>query len=141
VLVGYGRVGRRIGEALTQHGVPFVVADQNRELVEQLRERGALGRIRKRIRSSRPYSGAYRASAHAGDRHTGHIRRTPDDRDRARLNPGIETVVRTHSDEEAALLRSENAGTVFMGEHELALGMTRHVLERIASPKVSSASH
>jgi CPA2 family monovalent cation:H+ antiporter-2 len=41
-------------------------------------------------------------------------------------------VVRVHSDEEAALLRKENAGEVFMGEHELALGMTRHVLERVA---------
>jgi hypothetical protein len=27
----------------------------------------------------------------------------------------------------AALLRKEKAGEVFMGEHELALGMTRHV--------------
>jgi CPA2 family monovalent cation:H+ antiporter-2 len=49
------------------------------------------------------------------------------------LNPGIETVVRTHSEEEAVLLRRENAGAVFMGEHELALGMTRHVLERLVA--------
>ena len=39
VLVGYGEVGRRIGEALTARGVPIVVADQNREIVEQLRQR------------------------------------------------------------------------------------------------------
>ncbi|HSB27403.1 MAG TPA: hypothetical protein VLE19_06105 [Pyrinomonadaceae bacterium] len=45
----------------------------------------------------------------------------------------METVVRPHSDEEAELLRKEKAGMVFMGEHELALGMTRHVLERIDS--------
>jgi monovalent cation:H+ antiporter-2, CPA2 family len=48
------------------------------------------------------------------------------------LNPGIETVVRTHSEEEAELLRRENVGKVFMGEHELAVGMARHVLERVA---------
>ena len=48
------------------------------------------------------------------------------------LNPGIETLVRTHSDEEAELLRKENAGKVFMGEHELAVGMARHVIERVA---------
>ena len=47
------------------------------------------------------------------------------------LNPGIETVVRTHTEEETELLERENAGKVFMGEHELALGMTRYVLERI----------
>jgi CPA2 family monovalent cation:H+ antiporter-2 len=46
------------------------------------------------------------------------------------INPRIESVVRTHSDEEAELLRREHADQVFMGEHELALGMTRHVLER-----------
>ena len=31
------------------------------------------------------------------------------------------------------LLRQENVGKVFMGEHELAAGMTRHVLERMAA--------
>lgn len=49
------------------------------------------------------------------------------------LNPRIETLVRTHSEEEAALLQNENAGTVFLGEHELALSMTRHVLEKVAA--------
>ena len=49
------------------------------------------------------------------------------------LNPQVETLVRTHSEEEMALLRNENAGTVFLGEHELALSMTRHVLEKVAA--------
>lgn len=44
------------------------------------------------------------------------------------LKPGMPTVLRTHSDEEAALLRREQAGTVFVGEQELAQGMTAHVL-------------
>lgn len=48
-----------------------------------------------------------------------------------KLNPKIQVVLRTHSDEEAALLRSEDAGVVFMGEHELAKAMTEHVLERM----------
>ena len=48
------------------------------------------------------------------------------------LNPSIETVVRTHSEEEAELLRQEHADMVFMGEHELALGMMRHIEERLA---------
>lgn len=139
VLVGYGRVGRRIGDALIEHGVPFVVAEQNRELVEQLRERGL-----------------WAVSGDASDPAVliqAHIARArmlviaiPDTFDVRRmieiaraLNPGIETVVRTHSDEEATLLRSENAGTVFVGEHELAIGMTRHVLERIAVP--AAADH
>ena len=40
VLVGYGRVGKRIGQALARAGVKYVVAEQNREIVEKLRERG-----------------------------------------------------------------------------------------------------
>jgi len=44
-------------------------------------------------------------------------------------------VVRAHSDDEANLLRKERAAEVFMGEHELALGMTRHVIERLEIKK------
>ncbi len=40
LIVGYGRVGRRIGKALAAAGIPTVVADQNREVVEALRARG-----------------------------------------------------------------------------------------------------
>ena len=40
VLVGYGRVGRRIASAMQARGIPFVVADENRELVEGLRKAG-----------------------------------------------------------------------------------------------------
>ena len=48
------------------------------------------------------------------------------------LQPDLETVVRTHSEDEATLLRKEDrVGIVFMGEHELALGMTRRVLEQV----------
>lgn len=132
VVVGYGRVGRRIGEALAKHGVTFVVAEQNRELVEQLRERGVLAV------SGAASDPAVLIQAHIA-RASMLVIATPDTFhvrqmiEVARmLNPGIETVVRTHNEEEAVLLQRENAGKVFMGEHELALGMTRHVLERIA---------
>ena len=131
VLVGYGRVGRRIGEALTERGVPFVVAEQNRELVQQLRSRGIPA-----------VSGDASDPAALIQAHIAQARMlviaTPDTF-RARkmieiarmLNPRIDTVVRTHSEEEAELLQKEHAGTVFMGEHELALAMARHVLEKI----------
>ena len=135
VLVGYGRVGRRIAEALIEHGISVVVAEQNRELVEQLRERGIPA-----------VSGDASEPAVLIQAHIARARMliiaTPDTF-RARkmlaiarmLNPSVETVVRTHGDEESALLRKEKAGKVFMGEHELALGMTRHVLQRLAPEK------
>jgi CPA2 family monovalent cation:H+ antiporter-2 len=132
VLVGYGRVGRRIGDALTAHGISFVVAEENREIVEKLRERGV--------------------PAVCGDASEptvliqAHVHRarllviaTPDTLDVRRMieiartvNPRIETVVRTHSEEEAELLEREKAGKVFLGEHELARNMIQYVLDRYA---------
>lgn len=134
VLVGYGRVGRRIAEALTARGIPYVVAEQNREVVEKLRK-----------------SGVPAVSGDAADPSVliqAHITNaallviaTPDPinvRKMAEiattLQPGIEIVVRTHSEEESKMLQSDGVGTVFFGEEELAKGMTKHVLERF-SPK------
>ena len=130
VLVGYGRVGRRIGEALTAQGIPFVVAEENREIVEKLRANDIPA-----------------VSGDASDPAVliqAHIHRarvlviaTPDTLNVRRMietartvNPRVEIIVRTHSEEEAALLEKENAGTVFFGEHELARSMIHHVLER-----------
>jgi CPA2 family monovalent cation:H+ antiporter-2 len=133
VLVGYGRVGRRIGEALTERDVPIVVAEQNREVVELLRERGIPAV------SGDASEPAVLIQAHIA-RAQMLVIATPDTFGARKmieiahsLKPDVETIVRTHSDVEAALLRNEKAGKVFIGEHELAIGMTRHVLERIAS--------
>jgi CPA2 family monovalent cation:H+ antiporter-2 len=131
VLVGYGRVGRRIADALLEHRIPFVVAEQNRELVERLRERGIPAV------SGDASDPAALIQAHV-QRASMLVIATPDTfgvRKMAQvarmLRPAIEIVVRTHSDEEADLLRSENIGIIFMGEHELAMGMTEHVLKRM----------
>ncbi len=132
VLVGFGRVGRRIGEALAANGTHFVVADRNREIVEDLRARGV-----------HAVSGDASDPVVMAQTHVMRARilviATPDTFAARKmieiariLNPGVETVVRTHSEEEAELLRQENVGKVFMGEHELALGMTSHVVERLA---------
>ena len=44
------------------------------------------------------------------------------------LNPDIAILVRSHNDDEADLLRKEGAGMVFVGEEELANGMSGHIL-------------
>ena len=49
------------------------------------------------------------------------------------VNPRIETVVRTHSEEEAELLVKENVGKIFLGERELARNMTDYVLRCYAA--------
>ncbi len=130
VLVGYGRVGRRIGEALTERDIPYVVAEQNREVVERLRAKGIAAVFGD---ASDPAVLIQAHIARAGML----VIATPDTFDvrqmiqTARtLNPGIETVVRTHNEEEADLLEREAAEKVFLGEDELAKGMSRHVLER-----------
>jgi CPA2 family monovalent cation:H+ antiporter-2 len=137
VVVGYGRVGRRIAAALMAHNLPFVVAEQNRELVERLRSEGIAA-----------VSGDAADPSVLIQAHVARARMlviaTPDSLDvrqmiataRA-LNPTIETVVRTHSEDEARLLEQENAGKVFLGEEELAQAMTRHVLARSAASTAS----
>jgi CPA2 family monovalent cation:H+ antiporter-2 len=131
VLVGYGRVGRRIGQSLKARGVPYVVAEQNRALVEELREQGVPAV------TGDASDAAVLIQAHIANASMLVIA-TPDTfevRKMAQtaraLNPGIEVVVRTHNEEEADLLRQEQIGKVFMGEHELALGMAGHVLARM----------
>ncbi len=131
VIVGYGRVGGRIADELVRSGVPVVVAEQNREIVELLRER-EIPAV-----SGDASEPAVLIQAHIARARTLVI--AISDTFRAQkmieiarmLKPDVETVLRTHSEEEAELLRKEKAGKVFIGEHELALSMTRYVLERV----------
>ncbi len=136
VLVGYGRVGRRIAQALSAQGVPYVVAEQNRERVRELREKNIAAV------SGDAADPAVLIQAHIA-RASMLVIATPDTVSVRRmaevartLNPAIEIALRTHSEEEARLLSKDNVGMVFFGEHELASAMTRHVLARrgIATP-------
>ena len=131
VLVGYGRVGRRIAQALSERGIPYVVVEQNRERVKELREKD-LAAV-----SGDAAHPAVLIQAHIAEASMLVIA-TPDTFDVRKmveiartLNPTIETVLRSHNDDEAELLEKDNVGKVFVGEHELALGMTRHILERM----------
>jgi CPA2 family monovalent cation:H+ antiporter-2 len=48
------------------------------------------------------------------------------------LNPDIRCLLRTHNEQEAALLHEDTGGKVFIDEHELARSMTHYVLESLA---------
>lgn len=130
VLVGYGRVGQRIAENLLQRGIPFVVAEQNRELVETLRERGVPAVSGDAAEPSVLIQAHVAAASML-------VVATPDPIDVRKivataraLNPDIDIVLRTHSEVESELLRREKLGTVFLGEEELARSMAGHVLRR-----------
>jgi len=130
VLVGYGRVGQRIAQALEERNVPYVVAEQNRECVEDLREQG------KAAVYGDATDPAVLIQAHIANAAI-LVVATPLPQDvhkmaeaaRA-LNPDIEIVVRTNSDEDSRLLRGEGIGVIFYEEEELAKSMSNHVVER-----------
>jgi CPA2 family monovalent cation:H+ antiporter-2 len=133
-IIGYGRVGKRIAGTLRERGIPFTVAEQSREVVEMLRRDGV-----------HAVAGDARDPAVLIQAHVARaamlVIATPDTvgirsmiEVARKLNPSIAIALRTHTDEEAALLRQEGMGEVFMGEHELARAMTRYVLDRMATP-------
>ncbi|MGO4468724.1 NAD-binding protein, partial [Pseudoduganella sp. RAF53_2] len=128
VLVGYGRVGRRIAASLAAQGIDYVVAEQNREIVDKLRQEGVAA-VAGNAGEAAVLIQAHIARARMlviATPDTFHVRSMVEVA-RA-LNPDIRIVVRTHSDEEAELLRREHAGKVFIGEEELANGMAEDIL-------------
>lgn len=133
VLVGHGRVGRGVAQALRERDVACVVVDQNRERVEALRAEGM--------------AAVCGDAAEPGVLIQAHIARaamlviaTPDALDVRRmidtartLNPGIEVVLRSHNEVEAAWIADDSGARVFVGEQELARAMVGHVLGRMGA--------
>jgi len=128
VLVGWGRVGKQIGRDLAAEGVPYVVAESNREFVETHRREGGAAvwgdatdpsvLIQAHIREARALVIATPGTVQV---------RAMIETARA-LNPGVQVIVRCHNAEEAELLERDGAGKVFVGENELARSMVSFVL-------------
>jgi K+:H+ antiporter len=138
ILVGHGRVGGTIGEALARSGVPYVVIEQSRELFESLRDRGMpviYGNASRRLVLELAHPERARMI----------IVTAPDPfqarailEQARRLNPSIVSVVRTHSEEERAYLERAGADLAVVGERELARTMARYALEVVASTQQAS---
>lgn len=133
VLVGYGSVGQLIASSLLEKGETFVVAEQNRELVEKLRAEGIHAVAGD---ASEP---AVLIQAHIA-RARSLIITTPDALRVRRmletaklLNPPVQTVVRSYSEEEDALLQKDIDALVLRGEQALAQSMLQQVLSKAAS--------
>jgi CPA2 family monovalent cation:H+ antiporter-2 len=131
VLVGFGRVGSTIGQILGQLDLPFVVIEQDHRLVEELRRRG--------LAVVWGDAGAPGVLAAARVRRARLLVVTTPDRLQTRrileqardANPGIDTVVRVHSQGELAYLERQGVGLAVMGERELALGMMDYALRSL----------
>ncbi len=131
VIVGYGRVGSAIGEAMAAWDLPFVVVDRDRRRVEDLRRRGVAT-----VFGDAAAPGILQAAEIGTARLL--VVATPDSHQARRLmraarevNPGIDTLMRTHSDVERRKLEAEKVGLVLMGERELALGMMQYALRSL----------
>jgi len=138
VLVGHGRVGGRIGEALLSAGVPQVVIEEDHAAVEALRSRGIDA-----IYGNAARPGILEHAALPAARLL--VVAAPDPFQARRiieiareLNPNIEVVVRTHSAAERTHLEGLGVGRVFMGEHELAVAMARHALRTLGVDDLES---
>lgn len=142
VLVGYGRVGRRICDALRAKDIPVVIVEENRETVEALRRLG-LPAVSGDASDPGVLIQAHIARAHMLVAATPDPFKTRQMVDIARrLNPNIETVARSHTDEESEFLARNSVDRIFMGENELALSMARHIIKKrhpVAKKWVSEA--
>lgn len=130
VLVGYGRVGKRIGRMLLLQDLPFVVVEYNHELVEHLRK----------LKVAAVFGDAKDPSVliQAHIAHAGMLVIATSDTFIARqmvetaqkINPGIEVAIRAPNEEVAVLLRKEVNGKFFFEKTELANGMGQYILSR-----------
>jgi CPA2 family monovalent cation:H+ antiporter-2 len=130
IVVGYGRVGEIIGDGLKGQGFPFVVVDENRRRIENLRKQGL--------------TAIYGDATAAGVLEAAGIERAkllvlaiPQGFQKRRIielaraaNPGIETAVRTHRASEVAYLKQQGVGLAIMGTREVAFGLLGYALAR-----------
>ncbi len=131
ILVGYGRVGRTIGDALQRAGIPFVAIESERRVVEAMRTLGVPTIFGDATRSvvfeqAHPKRAKVLILATPDPYHSRHIVSM------ARAsNPEISIIVRTHSDEEHQLFERLGVDKVLFGERELAFGMAYQSLRSL----------
>ncbi|MCF9034499.1 cation:proton antiporter [Acinetobacter nectaris] len=131
VIVGHGEVGKRITETLMQQNIKVVIAEENREIVEGLREKGIAA-----------VSGLATEPSVLIQAHIQHARLlviSPMDIldihrivDIAKqLNSEIQVLICAENKEEAELIRIDNIGDVFYAKEQMAINMSQHILHEI----------
>lgn len=131
VIVGHGEVGRRITKNLMAENIKVVIAEENREIVEDLREKGIAA-----------VSGITTEAGVLIQAHIQHARLlvlSPMDIldihkivDIAKtLNPEIQVLVCAESKAEAEVIRKDNIGEVYFAKEEMAKNMSNYILNQI----------
>jgi CPA2 family monovalent cation:H+ antiporter-2 len=137
VLIGFGRVGSRVGRALHEKGVPLVLIEADRDDCVEARKLGIPCILGNAV-SATVLADAHVASARAllvAIPQT--LEGGPIIKQAREANPGIAILARAHSDEEVAYLLKAGADATIMGESEIARSMCDSVeaLVRLA-PKL-----
>ncbi|MGD9833472.1 MAG: YbaL family putative K(+) efflux transporter [Piscinibacter sp.] len=140
VLVGHGRVGKRISQALREAGMACVVIDENRERVEEVRAQGLPAVIGDAAEPAALIQAHIAEAAllviavpdALGARRMIETART--------LNAQVQVAVRSQHGDEARWLATEGGARVFVGEEELAQAMVRHTLATMQSVPTTTRS-
>jgi monovalent cation:H+ antiporter-2, CPA2 family len=130
VLCGHGRVGSVIAKALERRGFRYVVIEQDRRRVEELRARGipavygdaANEAVLEQVSLEQAVVLVLAIPDPPAARHALEYAK--------RVNPRIEVVARTHSERERAQLLDLGARQAVLGERELAIQLARFTLRR-----------
>lgn len=141
VIVGHGEVGRRITKTLMAQDIKVVIAEENREIVESLREKG--------IAAVSGHATEPSVLIQAHIQHARLLVLSPMDIldihkivDIAKtLNPQIQVLVCAESKEEAEVIRRDGIGEVYFAKEEMAKNMTNHILHQIQIAHQQDPSH
>jgi CPA2 family monovalent cation:H+ antiporter-2 len=130
ILVGYGKIGRRLQAFLEAYAIPSIVIDMNYDAVNFLRKRGVMA-LAGNGEDFDLLMEAYIAGAsllvitETKDINLEHLSK------RARnLNPVLEIVLCASNASEALLIRRGGFATAFSPEEELSKGLMSHILSR-----------
>ncbi|WP_168407276.1 cation:proton antiporter [Acinetobacter indicus] len=141
VIIGHGEVGRRITKNLMAENIKVVIAEENREIVENLREKGIAA-----------VSGVATEPGVLIQAHIQHARLlviSPMDiidihkivDIATTLNPQIQVLICAESKEEAEVIRRDNIGEVYFAKEEMAKNMSNHILNQIEIAHHQPPSH
>jgi len=131
IIVGHGRVGGIVAEALKELQLPYVSIESDRMLTEKLRQQGhtvIYGDAAREavMAAAKPQNAKLIIVAVPDPYFTKQIVRA------MRKNyPDITIVARTHSDEEARALTKLGVGLAVMGEREVAFGIMYYALQTL----------
>jgi CPA2 family monovalent cation:H+ antiporter-2 len=137
ILVGYGRVGRLVGSALRERGIPLVVIEDAHKTIEQLKKDGyeavAGHAVKAEIfAAANPAAARRLIVAIPNAFESGQIIL------RARAaNPAITIIARAHSDAEVDHLKHLGANVVILGEREIARGIVEEVTDSPPKPMLA----